>query len=159
MSKLVALCMSCSLVALATAAAAQAYTRPTDPSYVAVVGCASQGGTTTAPPYTPITVFGGWGAKTRGQVRDWLNASTNTLSINRGAAIDLTAYFAGLTDEWNPPDWSDIFFYDVGTIEPDHSVTISWATATSRPTPDGSTQGLGAPQPFIATFTCTINAE
>lgn len=153
-----ALVMSCVLVALATAAAAQGYTKPTDPSSVAVAGCAAQGGTATVPADTPITVYAGWGAKTRGQVQDWLNASTNTLSVGGGPAVDMSPYFAGITHEFVPPDWADIFFYGIGTLAAGHSTTVVWTSSTSRPTPDGSTQGIGHPQPTDLTFSCTITA-
>jgi hypothetical protein len=152
------------LVALAVTASAQAYTRPNDPSSVAIVGCAApppngHGGFQTVPADTPITVFAGWGAKTRGQVIDWLDASTNTLNVNGGPAIDMTPYFAGLTQEWNPGQWSDIFFYQIGSLSVGQSETVDWTWSTSRPTPDGSTQGdnsggLAPHSPF--TFTCTL---
>jgi hypothetical protein len=158
------LVLGAALVALAVTASAQAYTRPNDPSYVAIVGCYApppngHGGVQTVPADTPITVFGGWNAKTRGQVIDWLHASTNTLSVDGGPAIDMTPYFAGLTQEWNNPLWSDIFFYQIGSVSVGQSATVAWTTSTSRPTPDGSTQGhnaggLAPNSPF--TFTCTL---
>jgi hypothetical protein len=158
------LVIGASLVALAVTAAAQAYTRPNDPSSVSIVGCWTpppngHGGVQTVPADTPITAFGGWDAKTRGQVIDWLDASTNTLSVNGGPAIDMRPYFAGLTHEWNYPQWSDIFFYQIGSLSVGQSETVSWTTSTSRPTPDGGTQGdnaggLAPNSPF--TYTCTL---
>ena len=136
------LCLLCGvIVALAATASAGAYTRPTDPSDVAIVGCYAGGGVKIVPADTPITVFGGWGASNRGQVIDWLNATTNTFSVDGGPAVDLTPYFAGLTQGWdpnnNPDDWADIFFYPVGELAVGQSETVAWTYASSRGTPDG----------------------
>jgi hypothetical protein len=160
------LVLGAALVSLVVIASAQAYTRPHDPSDVAIVGCWAappdgHGGVQTVPADTPITVFGGWAAKTRGQVIDWLDASTNTLSVNGGQAIDLQPSFAGLTQEWANPQWADIFFYQIGTLSAGQSETVAWTTSTSRPTPDGGTQGdnsggLAPNAPF--TYTCTLSA-
>src|SRR5947209_15768550 len=75
----------------------QGYTRPpTGGSYVALVGCSVNGGSTTVPADTPFAVFAGWGAAHIGQVVEWLNQSTNTLSVDGGTPIDMSPYFAGL---------------------------------------------------------------
>ena len=150
------LCVFCvAIVALAATASAQAYTRPTDPSYVGIVGCWKNGGVETVPSNTPITVFAGWTATNRGLVLDWLHAATNTLSVNGGPAIDLTPYFAGLTQGWDPnnPDyWSDIFFYPIGELAVGQSLTVAWTVSTSRAIFDGIARYPAG----TATFTCTV---
>jgi hypothetical protein len=149
---------SIAIVFLATIASAQAYSRPTNPSDVSVVGCYANGGVRTVPAETPITVFGGWEASNRGQVIDWLNATSNTINVDGGQVIDLTPYFAGLTQDWdvnNPDNWADIFFFPISELAVGQSETVAWTYTSSRGTPDGSYAGNpGGAHSF--TFTCTM---
>jgi hypothetical protein len=166
MRKALALMVSALTAALVLAAAAQAagdphdqgYTRPAPGgSYVAVVGCFANGGSTTVPAGTPFTVFAGWGAAHIGQVVEWLNQSTNTLSLDGGTPIDMSPYFAGLTSEWIPGNWADIFFYTVPALAPGQSMQLAYYTATSHPTQDGVTGFPGPPvQASSFTFSCTV---
>ncbi|HUZ70136.1 MAG TPA: hypothetical protein VMU65_10520 [Candidatus Saccharimonadales bacterium] len=139
----------------------QGYTRPSDSSSVNIFGCFKQsnfqGGSVTVPAGLPFVVYGGWSASTIGEVRDWLNGTTNMLSVGGGPSLDMTPYFLGLTHEWNPPYWSDIFFYPVGALAAGDTVTIAWTMDSSRPMPDGATNFPGRPPAGgVATFTCTV---
>lgn len=159
------------LVVLVTAAAAaqaagnpvdQGYSHPAPGgSYVAVVGCFSNGGAVTVPSGAPFTVFAGWGAAELGQVEDWLHGSTNTLSIAGGAPIDMSPYFRGLTSVWFPgTPWADIFFYQLPALAPRASVSVAYVTATSHPMVDGATGFPGPAQPAGSfTFTCTVTGS
>lgn len=154
------------VAALVFAAAVQAagnphdhgYTRPAPGgSYVAVVGCFAHGGSTTVPAGTPFTVFAGWGAAHIGQVVEWLNQSVNTLSVDGGAPIDMSPFFAGLTSQWVPGNWADIFFYTLPALAPGQSQQLAYYTATSHPATDGVTGFPGPPQPAGSfTFKCTV---
>lgn len=107
------------------------------------------------PAGAPFTVFAGWAAKTIGEVRDVVNASTNTLSIDGGSPIDMSPYFRGLTHEWtgpSDPDWSDIFFYQLPALAAGQSETFALTMGTDRPTYDGYTHA----QPGSFTWTCTV---
>ena len=158
--------VSAIVVAAVLAAAAQAagnpndqgYTRPAPGgSYVAVVGCFTHGGSTTVPAGTPFTVYAGWGAAHIGQVVEWLNESTNTLSVDGRTPIDMSPYFAGLTSEWVPGNWDDIFFYTLPALAPGQSEQLAYYTATSHPTQDGVTGFPGPPAPAGSfTYTCTV---
>ncbi|MDE3190298.1 MAG: hypothetical protein KGL94_05700 [Acidobacteriota bacterium] len=166
MRKALVLAVSALTAALLLGAAAQAadnphdqgYTRPAPGgSYVAVVGCFANGGSTTVPAGTPFTAFAGWGAAHIGQVVAWLNESTNTLSVDGGAPIDMSPYFAGLTSQFIPGNWADIFFYTLPALAPGQSEQLAYSTATSHPTEDGVTGFPGPPQPAgSSTFTCTV---
>jgi len=136
----------------------QGYSQPAaGGSYVAIAGCFARGGSVTVPAGVPVTVYGGWAALRIGQVKDWLNGSTNTVSVDDGASIDMTPYFAGLTSNWVPGLWADIFFYQVGTLAPGESVNLAWTTGANRPMPDGVTNFPGKPPtPVAFTFTCTV---
>lgn len=136
----------------------QGYTRPTGASDVAIVGCFSNGGSATVPANAPFTVFAGWGAERIGQVYDQLNGSTNTLSIDGGAPIDMSPYFRGLTHEWTgDDDWADIFFYQLPALAPGQSVEVAYSYVDEHPITDGETGFPGPPQPAGGfTFTCTI---
>ena len=135
----------------------QGYTRPTGASYVAVVGCFAHGGSTTVPAGAPFTVFAGWGAAHIGQVVEWLNESTNTLSVDGGTPIDMSPYFAGLTSQWVPGNWADIFFYTLPALAPGQSERVAYYTATRHPTQDGVTGFPGPPAPAGSfTYTCTV---
>ena len=160
------LMVSAVMGALVFAAAAQAASNPHDQGYtrpapggssVAVVGCFANGGFTTVPAGTPFTVFGGWGAAHIGQVVEWLNVSTNTLSVDGGTPVDMSPYFAGLTSEWVPGNWDDIFFYTLPALAPGQSTQLAYYTATSHPTQDGVTGFPGPPAPAGSfTFACTV---
>ena len=154
MKRITVVCLTLVGAALSLSAAAQAYTRPTDPSYVAVVGCFSRGGEQAVPADTPITVFGGWGASHPGLVEDWLHGSVNTISVNGGPAVDLSSYFAGITDEWNPPDWADIFFYPIGQLAVGQTVTVAYTYTIEHRLTDGI-NGFANPGDS-ETFRCTI---
>lgn len=158
---LCALLVVCAFVGVAQAAdnpLNEGYSRPAaGGSYVPIVGCFANGGLVAVPAGVPFTVYGGWGALRIGEVIDWLHGSTNTLSVDGGAPIDLTPYFAGLSSDWTPGSWSDIFFYQVTTLGPGESVQLAWSTATSHTTPDGVTNFPGKPVgPSGFTFTCTV---
>lgn len=152
------------LVALFVAAGAsatppdQGYSRPTDANsggpYVLPIGCqALLGGSVTVPAGQPFTVLAGWGAKHTGQVTEWVNSSSNTLSVNGGSPIDMSPYFRGLTHEWVPDgNWSDIFFYQLPALAPGQSDTIVYVTAIAHAWYDGFTHG----QPGSTTYTCTV---
>jgi hypothetical protein len=166
MRKALVLTVSALTTALVLAAAApaagnphdQGYTRPAPGgSYVAVVGCFTHGGSTTVPAGTPFTVFAGWGAAHIGQVVEWLNQSTNTISVDGGTPIDMSPYFAGLTSQWVPGNWADIFFYTLPALTPGQSTQLAYYTATSHPTEDGVTGFPGPPaQSSSFTYTCTV---
>lgn len=159
-------CAAPAIVAAVFAAAAPAagnphdegYTRPAPAgSYVGVIGCFVNGGFATVPAGTPFTVFAGWGAAHIGQVVEWLNESTNTLVVDGGAPIDLSPYFAGLSSEWVPGNWADIFFYTLPALAPGQSEQLVYSTATSHPTQDGVSDFPGPPLPAVSfTYTCTV---
>ena len=150
----------CAVVAaLVTATAAQAYTRPTDPASVAIIGCATQGGVRTVPADTPITVFAGWESANRGLVTEAVNGSTNTLSVDGGPGIDLAPYFQGPEprSEWNPNgtnDWVDFFFYTVPAVALGQSETVAYTYIINHKMSDGL--GNTAERGDTHTFTCTL---
>jgi len=154
------------IFAFAAASAAQAganpldqgYTRPTGASYVAIIGCFSNGGSARVPANAPFTAFAGWAAETIGQVNDFLHGSTNTLSIDLGAPIDMSPYFRGLTHEWTGDDeWADIFFYQLPALAPGHSVELAYSSTAVHPIADGETGFPGPPAPAGGfTYTCTV---
>ena len=135
----------------------QGYTRPTGSS-VAIVGCFVHGGSATVPAGAPFTVFGGWGAARIGQVLDWVHGSTNTLSVDGGAPLDLSPYFRGLTSQWAPDgNWYDVFFYELPALAPGQSVDLTYFTALNHPMVDGVTNFPGPPMPAGGfTYTCTV---
>lgn len=166
MRKTLVCAASAIVVAVVLAAAAQAagnpndqgYTRPAPGgSYVPLVGCFLNGSSATVPAGTPFTVFAGWGAAHIGEVVEWLNQSTNTLSVDGGTPIDMSPYFAGLTSQWLPGNWADIFFYTLPALAPGESTQLAYYTATSHPTHDGVTGFPGPAAPAGSfTFTCTV---
>lgn len=143
----------------ATDSVDQGYTKPTGPSDVALFVCFANGGYASVPANTPFTVFAGWAAESIGQVYDVLQGSTNTLSVDGGAPIDLSPYFQGLTHEWTgDDDWADIFFYQLPPLAlGGQPVELTFSYATEHPITDGESGFPGPPAPVGSfTSTCTV---
>jgi hypothetical protein len=138
----------------------QGYSRPADANIggpdVIPVGCqALHGGSVTVPAGEPFTVWSGWGAKTFGEIHEWVDGTTNTLSIDGGSPIDMSPYFLGPTHEWlgpTDPNWSDIFAYQLPALAAGQSETIVYYAAINHTMDDG----YNVYQPSSTTYTCTV---
>jgi hypothetical protein len=157
MRKLAVLAGAAAAALVATSAAGAAGT-----SNVAVYGCYLAGGQTTRPANTELVARTGWAAKTRGLVRDFLEAQATTLTIDGGAPVDASSLY----EEPAPRDTGDwAAFPSVPTgivLAPGESVTLSFTITVSHRLTDGEVfaNGEGGKPQFLDAgpfgYSCTV---
>jgi hypothetical protein len=118
--------------ALAVPTAAWAYG-----SEVSAYGCYANGGQVTRPAGTEIVVRQGWAATTKHHDLDFIHAQQTTVSINGGAAIDLSRDWT-TPREYSPSNWITYVFYPTGIVlGTGESMTFHYVTGLKRQVFDG----------------------
>jgi hypothetical protein len=122
--------VTAALLATSTAAAA-------DQSLVNAYGCYLQGGHVYRPAGTTIVARFGWAAKNNGLVRDFLESQTTTVTVNGGAAVDISNSF-DLPAEYPPGGFVSWTNYDTGIVlAPGESMTFRLVSTVSHRLLDG----------------------
>jgi len=123
------------LAAVAGTAASPA--RAADPVVVSLLGCQINGGSTTVPAGSPVSLrLPGFAQGTYGLILDFLLKEQTTLTIDRNG----TTSVVDLTDAWPAPQQLDTHFwltrppnYDLGTLTAGDSVLATESIAFTQP--------------------------
>jgi hypothetical protein len=123
------------LAAVAGTAASPA--RAADPVVVSLVGCAINGGSTTVPAGSSVSLrLPGYAQGTYGLIVDFLLKEQTTLTIDRNG----TTSIVDLTDAWSAPQQLDTHFwltrppnYDLGTLAAGDSVLVTESITFRQP--------------------------
>jgi hypothetical protein len=123
------------LAAVAGTAASPA--RAADPVVVSLLGCQINGGSTTVPAGSSVSLrLPGFAQGTYGLILDFLLKEQTTLTIDRNG----TTSVVDLTDAWPAPQQLDTHFwitrppnYDVGTLAAGDSVLVTESITFTQP--------------------------
>ena len=154
---LLATCAVAAGIAASTAAAANVNVNPF-PCQV------FQGGATTVPAGSTITIRSGISEQTLGIMKAYLNAQTTTISIN-GATADVSNAWSDPVNQGPGLGWLSVVTYPTGiTLAAGQSLVVVWTTTLAHPVPEVFNPAAGGPagQPAFndapVTFTCTVTA-
>jgi hypothetical protein len=151
------------VVGLAAAALAgvQSARASSAPDFFNVYGCSLQGGQVFVASETPLQARGGWAAKNRGLVQDFLRSQTTSLGVDGGSAVDMT--YGPLTQN-GQDDWGVRFTYGLPALVAGQSMTVIESLSLSHAVPDGLTfqsDDNSKPHfwgPGTLAWTCTVTA-
>jgi hypothetical protein len=154
------------LVLAAAAGTVASPARAADPVVVSLIGCAIDGGSTTVPAGSPVSLrLPGYAEGTYGLILDFLLKEQTTLTIDRNA----TTSVVNLMNAWPAPQQLDTHLwvtrppnYDLGTLAAGDSVSVTESITFRQPLlvaypPVGSSGDNG---PFLVhaedPFSCLI---
>lgn len=123
-------------LAVAALAGVQAAQATPAPDFFNVYGCSLQGGQATVAAGTPLQARGGWAAKNRGLVQDFLGSQTTSLSVDGGPTVDMT--YGPITQNGRD-DWGVRFAYGLPALAAGQAMTVLESLSLSHAMPDGLT--------------------
>jgi hypothetical protein len=129
-----------------------------------VYGCSQlQGGHVTVPADTALEARGGWAAKTRGLVQDFMSSQTTTLSMDGGQPVEMAAFYGSIAQS-GPDDWGVRFAYGLQPLSSGQSTTVVESIVLPHRIPDGIAVQTGDNSkpyfwgPGTLTWTCMVTA-
>ena len=130
-----------------------------------VYGCSQlQGGHVTVPADTALEARGGWAAKTRGLVQDFMSSQTTTLSMDGAQPVDMAAFYGSITQS-GQDDWGVRFAYGLLPLASGQSTTVVENIVLPHRIQDGiavQTDDDSKPYfwgPSTLTWTCVVTAS
>src|SRR5918994_888162 len=104
---------------------------------VAVFPCTHTGGEQTVPAGSRVVLGLGWAAKNQGLMKNYLQAQTTTISLDGGAAIDLSDSYSAIEHRLDQGDFISRVRYDTGvTLAAGDSLQVEGRVAVSNVVPD-----------------------
>jgi hypothetical protein len=147
------------VLAIAVVAAVCASTARAGTALVGAYGCFANGGQTTVPAGSTVGITQGIAETRRGVLQAYLNAQSTTVSVNGGAAVDLSAHWTAPSQQ-SDGSWLTRVRYDTGvTLAAGQSLTFRFEIVLNNPVPE-VTGGQPAfnPSGSQGVWACTVTA-